>query len=704
MGFGAIAIIFSAIVGLPDLAWAQPSQPENAQAQLISEVKTIQAGEPFWVALQLKLRPEWHVYWKNPGDSGSAPSIQWTLPQGFQAGDLVFPYPKRIPIDPLMNFGYEDEVYLLTEITPTAQLAGNSTTLRAQAEVLVCKLECIPEQKTLTLTVPIAATVPIKDPAWTDALTRTRQAHPQPSPWATSFAVDDKDLTLFVNAPGLAAGQLKQVEFFPNKDGMIQNAAPQRLTVDQERITLQIERGYQEKPDLLEGVLVIQEASGDKTNTQAFAIQATQSANAATSSASTEVANFPIWQALLLALAGGVVLNLMPCVFPVLSLKVLTIAQQSQHNPRQARLSGFAFTAGVLASFALVAGALLILRSLGQQIGWGFQLQSPVFVLLMAYVLFAVGLSLSGVFTVGASIMGLGHSLTAKPGYGGEFFTGVLATIMATPCTAPFMATAVSVALVQPAPVAIAILLTLGLGLALPYLIISLTPALRRFLPKPGAWMETLQQVLAFPMYGAAAWLVWVLTLQAGTNGLAIALVGIILIGFAAWLHQKTQLSKTIWRRMGLVGSLAAIAIVLTLTPLVNTATPSSSTQANSANNSAWTAYTPSHLDTLRQSKQPVFINYTAAWCITCLVNERVALSQPEVLAAFQQKGVALVKADWTNRNADITQSLSKFGRSGVPLYVLYPAGLDQGEPVILPQVLTPNLVRDAIANVSVSS
>ncbi|MBM0742047.1 thioredoxin family protein [Phormidium sp. CLA17] len=712
---GASAILFSAIVSLPQSAWAQPSQPENAQAQLISEVKTIQAGSPFWVALQLKLRPEWHVYWKNPGDSGAAPSIQWTLPPGFQAGELVFPYPTRIPVEPLMNFGYEDEVYLLTEITPTAQVASKSITLRAQAEVLVCKLECIPEQKTLTLTVPVAPTASTKDPAWTDAFTRTRQAHPQTSPWESSFAVDDKDLTLFVNAPGLAAGQLKQVEFFPDKDGVIQNAAPQRLTVAQDRITLQIERGYQEKQDLVEGLLVVQEGSDGKTNVQAFTIQAkpqsinaANAANAETPSKSrTEVANFPIWQALLLALAGGVVLNLMPCVFPVLSLKVLTIAQQAQQNPRQARFSGLAFTTGVLASFGLIAGALLILRSLGQEIGWGFQLQAPVFVLLMAYVLFAVGLSLSGVFTVGASIMGLGHSLTAKPGYSGEFFTGVLATVMATPCTAPFMATAVSVALVQPTPVAIAILLTLGLGLALPYLVISLTPALRRFLPKPGAWMETLQQILAFPMYGAVAWLVWVLTLQVGTNGLAIALVGIILIGFAAWLHQKTQVARSVWRRVGLVGSLAAIAIVLTLTPLVNSSVPSSSsTQSvdpSSANSSVWAAYTPSQLDQLRQSKQPVFINYTAAWCITCLVNERIALSQPEVLAAFQQKGVALVKADWTNRNAEITQSLSKFGRSGVPLYVLYPNGLEQSEPVILPQVLTPDLVRDAVASVSVS-
>jgi thiol:disulfide interchange protein len=710
LGLGAIAIFSSAILSLPNPLWAQPTPSENAQAQLISEVKTIQAGSPFWVALQIKLRPEWHIYWKNPGDTGAAPSVKWTLPSGFQAGTFLFPYPKRIAIDPLMNFGYEDEVYLLAQITPTEPIASDTITLRAQAEILVCKVECIPEQKTLALTVPVATTVPVKDSTWADAFTRTRQAHPQDAPWKSSFEINDKDLTLLMHAPGLAAETLKQVVFFPNQDGIIQNAAPQRLTVESQRIKLEIERGYQEKQAVVEGVLVMETASDAKIHRQAFTIQA-QPASAPAAAASkqqAEVANLPIWQALLLALGGGVVLNLMPCVFPVLSLKLLTIAQQAQQNPRQARLSGLAFTAGVLASFALVAGALLILRSLGQQIGWGFQLQSPVFVLLMAYLLFAVGLSLSGVFTVGASIMGLGHHLTAKPGYRGEFFTGVLATVMATPCTAPFMATAVSVALVQPASVAIAILLTLGLGLALPYLIISLTPALRRFLPKPGAWMETLQQVLAFPMYGAVAWLVWVLTLQAGTNGLAIALVGIILIGFAAWLHQKTQLSSPLWRRVGLVSSLATIAIVLTMTPLINSkmSSPSSvaSMSGNPANQSVWVAYTPSQLDRLRQSKQPVFINYTAAWCITCLVNERVALSQPEVLAAFEQKGVALVKADWTNQNADITQSLSKFGRSGVPLYVLYPAGFEQSEPIILPQVLTSELVRDAVSKVSVSS
>lgn len=300
--------------------------------------------------------------------------------------------------------------------------------------------------------------------------------------------------------------------------------------------------------------------------------------------------------------------------------------------------------------------------------------------------------------------MGLGHGLASRSGLTGEFFTGVLATVMATPCTAPFMATAVGVALTQSAPVAIAILLTLGFGLALPYLLISFTPALRHFLPKPGAWMETFQQFLAFPMYGATAWLLWVLAQQAGANGLAVALGGMLLIGFAAWLQQKTQMAGVFWRRVGSVGALGAIVLALTLTPLVgNVPLPTAQADGQSASQGLmWKPYTLESLKELRQSSQPVFINFTASWCITCLVNERVALSQPEVMAAFQEKGVTLVKADWTNRNATITEALSKFGRSGVPLYLLYPAGLQQSQPVILPQVLTPAAVKDALETVSV--
>jgi thiol:disulfide interchange protein DsbD len=702
----AIAITWSAIVLPLDAAWANPIKTNNVQAQLVSEVKAIQPGTPFWVALRFKIRQGWHTYWQNPGDSGSVIAVNWTLPSGFKADELLFPYPERLPVGPLMNFGYKDEVYFLTEIAPAANLpTSKPVTLTAKANWLVCEVECIPEEGTLKLTLPVTTSAPAANETWAKAFAQTRQAIPKPSPWETTFQLKPNEVTLHVDVPGIQAGQIEEVSFFPYKDGVIRNAAKQNATFTKDGLGLSVERGHQTTLETVDGVLVIREKLDGQTTTQAFTIQAkAAAASSASSIASPTVA--PLWQTLLLALVGGIILNLMPCVFPVLSLKALNIAQQSRHSSQEARLNGILFTAGVLVSFACVAGALITLRGLGQQIGWGFQLQSPAFVLLMAYVLFAVGLSLSGVFVVGASIMGLGQGLASRSGYVGEFFTGVLATVMATPCTAPFMATAVSVALTQSAPVAIAILLTLGFGLALPYLVLSFTPALRRFLPKPGAWMETFQQLLAFPIYGAVAWLVWVLAQQAGTDGVAVALSGMILIGFAAWLHQKTQTSRKFWRRVGVVGSLGAIALALTLTPLAGNA-PLPTAQGSGQTKTqglAWEPYAVERLEALRQSGKPVFINFSASWCITCLANERVALSQPEVAAAFKEKGVALIKADWTNRNATITEALSKFGRSGVPLYVLYPSGLERGEPLVLPQLLTPAVVQDALEKVTVQS
>ncbi|NEP54394.1 MAG: DUF255 domain-containing protein, partial [Moorea sp. SIO3C2] len=401
------------------------------------------------------------------------------------------------------------------------------------------------------------------------------------------------------------------------------------------------------------------------------------------------------WQLLLLALLGGIILNLMPCVFPVLSLKALNIVQKSQKSPKQVRRHAIAFTVGILVSFTVVASVLLILRSLGQQIGWGFQLQSPVFVTLMAYLMFAVGLSLSGVFIFGASIMGIGQRLTTRSGYIGEFFTGVFATVVATPCTAPFMATALGVALTQSVPIAIAIFEMLGLGLALPYLAISFTPGLQRILPKPGAWMETFQQLLAFPMYAATAWLIWVLVQQTGTNGLAAALTGLILIAFATWLHQKTRLLPPLGKHLGSICALVALGFSLSLAQ-VSTTTPTALTH-NQNQGIKWQPYTAERLVKLRQSGSPVFLNFSASWCITCLVNDRVALNQPETIAAFESKKIALLKADWTNRDPAITKALESFGRSGVPLYVLYPPDSEFTQPIILPQILSPEQVQRAI-------
>lgn len=674
-------------------ASANPVQTENVEVQLISEVINIQPGTPFWVGLHFNINPGWHTYWRNPGDSGLGATLKWTLPPGFEVGDIVWPYPQRLPLEPLMNFGYEEEVTLLTQITPPANLATpDALQLQVKADWLVCEVNCIPEEGTLNLTLPITSRPPLVNQRWAQVFEQARQALPKPSPWKVTVTIEPKDLTLQVEAPEMEEAQIQEVTFFPHQDGIISNPAPQIAELNQDGITLRLQRGYLRKLDPITGVLVIRESLDNQSVVQAFTIEAAVS-NEIGKTAPTPTQ--PRWEVLLLALLGGIILNLMPCVFPVLSLKALNIVQKSQKSPKQVRRHAIAFTAGILVSFTVVASVLLILRSLGQQIGWGFQLQSPVFVTLMAYLMFAVGLSLSGVFIFGASIMGIGQRLTTRSGYIGEFFTGVFATVVATPCTAPFMATALGVALTQSVPIAIAIFEMLGLGLALPYVAISFTPGLQRILPKPGAWMETFQQLLAFPMYAATAWLIWVLAQQTGTNGLAAALAGLILIAFATWLHQKTRLLPPLGKHLGSICALVALGFSLSLAQ-ISTTTPTALTH-NQNQGIKWQAYTAERLVKLRQSGNPVFLNFSASWCITCLVNERVALNQPETIAAFESKKIALLKADWTNRDPAITKALESFGRSGVPLYVLYPGDSEFTPPIILPQILSPEQVQRAI-------
>ncbi|HEV8314296.1 MAG TPA: thioredoxin family protein [Burkholderiaceae bacterium] len=390
--------------------------------------------------------------------------------------------------------------------------------------------------------------------------------------------------------------------------------------------------------------------------------------------------------ALGLALLGGLVLNLMPCVFPVLSIKALSLLQQARHSPRKARLHGWAYTAGVLASFVLLGLALVALKLGGAHVGWGFQYQSPAFVLIIAWLMFAVGLSLSGLFVPGASAAGWGSALAARAGYGGSFFGGALAAVVATPCTAPFMGAAIGHALTQPAATLLAIFIALGVGLALPYLLLSHWPALQRHLPRPGRWMEHLKQGLAFPMYAAAVWLVWVLAQQGGPAAVAAALGGMLAIAFAAWVLRSTRSPRARVRRTGAAIAAAALATAWLSGPAV--------LQARDETPDATEVYSAQRLQELRAQGRPVFLYFTAAWCISCLVNERVALADRDVRQAFARAGIAVLKGDWTQQDRQITAKLDEFGRSGVPLYVYYPAG---GEPVVLPQILTPGIVLGAV-------
>ncbi len=665
-----------------------PNAERKVDASLVSEVSGLPVGGEVWVGLRQKIPPGWHTYWRNPGDSGEPTHIEWQLPDGFSAGEIQWPAPHRLPYGPLVNFGYKDEVLLLTRIKAPADLpVGEPVTLRGHARWLVCEEICIPEDQEVALTLVATSDSPGADPAWAELFENTRRALPQPAPWPTTVATGSDGLRLSIDA-SLPADRVSDVAFFPYEDGWIDNAAEQEARIGAEALTVDLQPGYRPLEGILEGIIVIEEALETGTARQAFRVVA----EPVLAPAGLAGPDITVLNAFLFALMGGLILNLMPCVFPVLSMKALALAAKAHGERQHAAIGGAVFTLGVLVSFAAIAGSLIALQAGGTQVGWGFQLQSPVFVTLLAYLLFAVGLSLSGVFAVGSSLMGIGGNLSAVSGHRGAFLTGVLAAIVATPCTAPFMGAAIGFALTQPAAVSMGVFLALSLGMALPYLLLSLFPSLLRFLPRPGAWMERLKQALAFPMYASAIWLVWVLSQQTGPQGVLVALAGILLIAFAAWLHGATREGARGWRVTGAVGASAAVILALVLVRLPAPAPSPASPVATASLPSDGLAYEPYSADRLaqlRRENRAVFVNFTAAWCVTCLVNDRVALATQEVADAFARWDVAYLKGDWTNRDPEITAALREFGRSGVPLYVFYPPADSGRDPIVLPQILT---------------
>ena len=678
----------SALAAAPPRVEAPKDGPPRVTVDLISDAASVEPGSTFWVGLRQRIAPGWHTYWINPGDSGEPPSIEWKLPEGFAAGPIVWPRPARLPVGPFMSFGYEREVVLPIELTAPASLGTDApVVLRGHVSWLVCEKICIPEEAEVALSLPVAAGPPAPS-VTAPAVEEARRAAPTPSPWAAAVSATPETVSIRVAAPDLAAERIAEAWFFPMRWGVIDHAATQTLTVDRRGIMLRAARG--QLPDGtvsdVDGVLVIQERLDQGTVTQAFAIRAAAGGEAA--------GGVTLAAAIGFALLGGLILNLMPCVLPVLSIKAITLVAHGHSSPAVVCRHGLAYTAGVLVSFGALASGLLALRAGGSEIGWGFQLQSPLVVTALAYVLFALALSLSGLLVIGARLTGVGQGLASRSGYGGSFFTGALATVAATPCTAPFMGVAIGFALTQPPPVALAVFEALGLGLALPFLALSLVPAWRRFLPRPGRWMERLRQILALPLYGFAAWLVWVVSRQAGPEGAALVLAGLVLIALAAWLHHGTRSFPGRWRRASVALALGCVAGAIALGPL---AASSASSAAAVPRGARWEPFTPERLAELRAKGTPVFVNATAAWCITCLVNERVALHSPAVAEAFARKGVVYLKADWTSKSPKIAALLESFGRSGVPLYVVY--GTTAGNPLVLPQILSERTLIEAVDN-----
>lgn len=679
-----LSLVFLGIASVSSYA-ADTAKTEHVAARLVTDARSVEPGSTITIGLHKIIKPGWHTYWRNSGDAGTPTSIAWTLPQGASADEILWPAPKRFMVGPVANYGYENEVTLLTQIkVPETLRAGDPFAIKAVVDWLVCEEICIPEQVTLDLSLPVVAKgfstgISVRE------IEAARSRLPLENTWPFTATVKNDRIELVAASADISGAQIKGAHFFASDWGAITHAADQTYRAEDGTLAVTLEPYERKIPQTLRGVLVVDQTNGSKTIQTAYVVEAPLTGTLTPSGPA--VPTISLATALLFALLGGIILNLMPCVFPVLSIKVLSLLNHSRMGYRQRHIHGLAYTAGVLACFLVFAAIVLAFKAGGAELGWGFQFQSPLFVLLLAYLMFAVGLSQSGLLTFGASLSRLG-AYGGNDGYGMSFLAGGLAAVVATPCTAPFMGAALGFAVSQPAPVLLAIFLALGLGLALPYLLLCYWPALLRFLPRPGPWMERLKQALAFPMYATAIWLVWVLAQQAGADAVAAALGGMLLIAFGIWLFTT---SGKKWRAINF--SLAAAALVAAFAiGLYFTKDAAAPNQTAVAANARYESFTPTRLEELRAQNRPVFVNLTAAWCITCLVNERVALERANVISAFEAANVAYLKGDWTHRDPAITAMLAKFGRNGVPLYVFYPAD-STAQPVVLPQILTPEIV-----------
>ena len=650
--------------------------------QLESERPSITPGETLWLGLHFALEPHWHVYWRNPGDSGEAPKVNWQLPEGWQAGEIHWPVPQRIPVGSLVNYGYEDHVTLLVPIqVPSTVPTTDTVHIGADMTWLVCRELCIPERGSLDLTLGISQTPVDATPAVASRFDKARGQWPVTLDKVANYQATDSITLKFSNLEWLPY-QIDDVWFAANAWGPIAPSGKQTWQLDNGDLLITAPPGDlpPSGDDTLHGLLVVSERIGSERITRGFEI----AANPAEIMVNAPDMTFLL--ALVFAFAGGLLLNLMPCVLPVLAIKALGLVT---HTDDQRARHGFTFLAGVLLTFATLAGLLIALRAGGDALGWGFQLQQPLVVIGLMYLMLAVALNLSGVYQIGGRLAGFGQSAASQSGLRGTFATGVLAVVVASPCTAPFMGGALGFALTRPPYESLAVFIALGTGFALPVLLLSIFPAWARFLPAPGAWMETLRNALAFPMYGAAAWLLWVLSQQVDATGLALSLTGALLLAFALWWLGQTGNATRTNRIAVTIGLLLSVALA---------------TQAGRQDDAAVTIleaeqWSRERVADLRADGQPVFVNFTAAWCITCKVNEQVALSTDAVRAAFSARDITYLKADWTRQDPNITRELQRYGRSGVPLYLLYPA--NGGEPQVLPQLLTEGLVLAAIDQTS---
>lgn len=672
----------------PSIAQAQAvASAPHLTVQLLVPPAQIYPGQNFTAGLYFKLEPGWHIYWINAGDSGEPPSMHWELPAGITADGLQFSAPKRLPLGPLMDFGYESEVlfpipmHVAGDFKPT----GSTAKLGGKVTWLVCREVCLPgkadlsvERQALTRAPAIVAAIASDQ----QLMARFRHTLPQslPSGYAAKFQSTPKGFTLTVQT-----GRREQTaEFFPFDQNVLANAAPQQVTFKSNGVELSLikDENLTASPSELHGLLEL----GDG---RAYEIRATPGTLALAADHSPATGMLRI---LVLSFLGGIILNLMPCVFPVLFLKGLALVQSSAEERHKLRLHGLVYTAGILVSFWIVVGTLLGLRAAGHNLGWGFQFQSPLFLILLSLFLFFLGLSLAGQFEIGLTLTSAGSGLAAKQGYAGSFFTGILAVVVATPCTAPLMGAAIGYALAASAVTSLAVFTAVALGLAAPYLLLAFNPAWTRLLPRPGAWMEVLKQAVSIPIFGTVIWLVWVFNQSAAPTALMFLLSAFLLVAIAGWI-----LGRWPAKRAATAAAVLVLAVAVAI-PAWAVHTLGSSKVA-AVEDVRWQPFTPDLVAKYRAEGKPVFVDFTASWCLSCQVNERVVLDRADVQTKLKSSGVELVRADWTRHDETIANALAALGRSGVPTYAFYSAD-PNAAPKLLPEVLTPGIVLRALDEV----
>jgi thiol:disulfide interchange protein/DsbC/DsbD-like thiol-disulfide interchange protein len=706
-----VAVLLTALLSFSAAAQTSAKNvvtTERVRAELMALApQGVEAGKPVWVGLQLAHQPEWHTYWKNSGDSGLPTQLTWTLPAGVTAGDIAWPLPRKIPIGNLANYGYEGTVLLPVPLTITPafkpSLLSSDLEVKLKANWLVCRKECVPEEGEFALKIPVRSTTALNGAAFDAAF----KAQPKPIVSGTQGAIPESNVQIDGNAIRLSLQGLpvqlrgKKLDLFPETPEVIETAAPWTQAwngaVWTATVPLAAERtgsprvmpvvladgadAYRAELKVLGDWPKVAAATGVSPALEA----ALRNSNAGPAPAAATSVSF--LAALLGALLGGLILNLMPCVFPVLAIKVVGFTRHADDR-RGHRISGMAYTAGVVLSFLALGGLFLALRAAGQQLGWGFQLQSPAVVASLAALFTVLGLNLAGLFEFGAFLPSSVATLESRHPVGNSFLSGMLAVAIASPCTAPFMGASLGLAIGLPAIQALLIFGAIGVGMALPYLAASLVPAVSRLLPRPGPWMDVFRKLMAFPMFATVAWLVWVLGQQSGIDGAGALLALLVALAMVIWAFTLSGVAR------GVVVAISVTSLALlawTAGPSITKTAPQTPLAANA---DGWQAWQPGRVDQLLASGQPVFVDFTAAWCVTCQYNKKTTLSNAQLLADFKSRNFALLLADWTRRDPAITAALGELGRSGVPVYVVYQQGR---KPVVLSEVLRVDEVRAAI-------